>query len=80
MKAYFPKGNPTPCLVIESTDKSVGVSIAADDSCGALDSYRRFYLWYWDKTKDIDEDENGLDFPKLIFWLIKIRRYERRLK
>jgi 5'(3')-deoxyribonucleotidase len=72
MKAYFPKNMPCPSLVISSEDEIIQVSIAADDSCGNLDSYRRFNIWFEDKNTGEDSFEDGFNLPKVILWLTSI--------
>ena len=79
MNAYFHKmDTPNACLVIQTSNERIGISISADDSCGVLDNYRRFNIWYWDKDKGVDTCEDGFNLTKVIFWLMKIKRYERK--
>lgn len=70
MRAYFPKGVPIPSLMISSSDETIKISIAADDSCGRLPQYSRFNVWFFDSNTN--ECENGLNLPRVIYWLSRI--------
>lgn len=62
---------PCPSLVVASDDGKILISISADDSCGVLDNYSRFNVWYFERDST-DECEDGFNLPKIIFWLAKI--------